>query len=134
MFACLIFGDSIGVGTAQAVHRQYHGRCEVQAIERATTAQILSWQPPARIFGTSVLSMGSNDQAGEQLRKNLLRIRMRILTRRAIWILPYSRPQAYIISRIAVAFGDETIDLARFATIDRIHPQRYGDLAAALLK
>jgi hypothetical protein len=48
MFECLILGDSTGVGTAQAINARYERHCDVQAAERATAAQVLSWRPGKR--------------------------------------------------------------------------------------
>lgn len=61
MFECLILGDSIGLGTAKAVNSQYAPRCDVQAVEGATAAQILSWRRPIKIYGSCVFAIGSND-------------------------------------------------------------------------
>ncbi|ATY34957.1 hypothetical protein CVN68_22325 (plasmid) [Sphingomonas psychrotolerans] len=134
MFECLILGDSTGVGTATALVAQYAIRCDVIAAERATAAQILAWRKPAKRYGASILAIGSNDSPGAKLADNLFKIRTSITTRRAIWLLPYSRQVASLVNKVAVAFGDESIDLGRFATNDHIHPQHYGDVARALLK
>lgn len=134
MFECLILGDSTGVGTAAALVARYAIRCDVMAVERATAGQILAWRKPSKRYGTSILAMGSNDSPGPRLVGDLFKIRGSITTRRAIWLLPYSRQKALVVNSVAVAFGDESLDLERFATRDRIHPQRYDDVARALLK
>lgn len=134
MFECLILGDSTGVGTAQAINALYARQCDVQAVEGATAAQILSWRKPGKGYGTCIFSMGSNDEPGPALATRLSEIRTRACFRRVIWLLPYSRAQAYTVSSVAARFGDETVDLGRFASRDGIHPSRYMDVAAALLK
>jgi hypothetical protein len=134
MFECLILGDSIGVGTAQAINARYARRCEVQAVERATAEQILGWRRPPKSFGAAIFAMGSNDAAGTALARKLLSIRASVRTRRVIWLLPYARQQAYVVSSVAATFGDETLDLARFPSRDRIHPASYGDVARTLLR
>lgn len=134
MFECLILGDSIGVGTAQAINARYLRGCEVQAVERATAAQIRSWRRPAKPFGAAIFAIGSNDTAGPALARKLLDIRAGLATRRVIWLLPYARRQAYIVSSVAAKFGDETLDLMRFETKDRIHPADYGEVARTLLR
>lgn len=134
MFECLILGDSIGVGTAKALVARYAIRCDVMAVERASAEQISAWRKPARRYGMSILAMGSNDSPGARLAGNLFKIRSSITTRRVIWLLPYSRQTAQVVNKVAVTFGDESVDLGRFATRDRIHPRRYDDVARALLK
>lgn len=134
MFECLILGDSTGVGTAQAINARYAQQCDVQAAERATAGEILGWRRPAKKYGTSILAIGSNDDAGPRLADRLLRIRASITTRRVIWLLPYARPQAYTVSSVAATFGDETLDLARFRSKDKVHPLSYGDVALRLLR
>jgi hypothetical protein len=59
MFECLILGDSTGVGTAQAINARYERHCDVQAAERATAAQVLSWRRPGKRYNTCIFSMGS---------------------------------------------------------------------------
>lgn len=134
MFECLILGDSTGLGTARAVNARYAAQCDVQAAERATAAQMLGWAVPAKAYGTTILAVGSNDMADTKVFDQLSRLRARLATRRVIWLLPYARPQAYLVSQVAFAFGDETLDLKRFPTRDNIHPRSYGDVASSLLK
>jgi len=134
MFECLFLGDSIGLGTAQAVNRHYSKQCDVLAAERASSATILRWRLPSKRYGTSVFSLGSNDAPGRALIYRLTRVRASIVSGRVIWILPYARRQAYDVASVAIAFRDETIDLARFESRDRVHPQRYDDFAKALLR
>ena len=64
----------------------------------------------------------------------MARIRSQVCFQRVIWLLPYARPQAYLVSSVAAHFGDETVDLMRFGTRDRIHPRSYSEVAAALLR
>ena len=134
MFECLILGDSTGVGAAQAINHRYARQCDVQAVERATAAQILAWRKTGKDYGTCIFAMGSNDSAGAALAGKLAKIRSTACFRRVIWLLPYARPQAYTVSSVAARFGDETLDLARFETRDRIHPHYYSQVAAVLLR
>jgi hypothetical protein len=134
MFECLILGDSTGVGTATALAARHAIHCDVMVDESATTAQILTWRKPAKLYGISVLAIGSNDSPGTRLVDDLVKIRSSITTKRAIWLLPYSRQAAQLVNSVAVSFGDESIDLKRFATKHRVHPHRYDDIARALLK
>ena len=53
MFECLILGDSIGLGAAKAINERYARHCDVQAVERATAAQILSWRKLGSLHGSA---------------------------------------------------------------------------------
>ncbi len=134
MFECLILGDSIGLGTARAVNERYPRQCDVLAVERATAAQILSWRKPEKNYGSCIFAIGSNDPPRLNLATQLVRIRSSICLRRVIWLLPYARPQAYIVSSIAARYGDETMDLIQFKTRDHVHPRSYSEVASALLR
>lgn len=74
MFECLILGDSIGLGAAKAINERYARHCDVQAVERATAAQILRWRKPDKSYGSCVFAMGSNDAPGASLARTLYRI------------------------------------------------------------
>lgn len=134
MFECLFLGDSIGVGTAQAVNMAYSRSCEVRAVEGADARQVLGWSLPPKAFGTVIISLGSNDTAGPELGLNLRTIRSRLNARRAIWLIPYGQAQARIVHDIAAAFGDEMLNLRRFPTRDGVHPESYTAVSAALLR
>lgn len=134
MFECLILGDSTGLGTAKEINARYSGRCDVIAVERATAAQILHWRKPPKAYGTCIFAIGSNDKPDAAVTAKLARLRRSIFTRRVIWLLPYSRPRAYLVNSVALSFGDATLDLSRFPTKDGIHPARYGEVAEVLLK
>lgn len=69
MFECLILGDSIGLGAAKAINERYARHCDVQAVERATAAQILSWRKLDKSYGSCVFAMGSNDAPVRLLRE-----------------------------------------------------------------
>lgn len=134
MFECLILGDSIAAGTAREINARYALHCDVVALERATASQILGWRTPRKSYGTSVFSIGSNDEPNAALTTKLINLRRSISSRRVIWLLPYSRPRAYLVSSVAISFGDESLDLSRFPTRDRVHPIRYASVAGVLIK
>ncbi|WP_339472678.1 hypothetical protein, partial [Pseudomonas sp. EL_65y_Pfl1_R83] len=92
LFECLILGDSIGVGMAQAINARRALHCDVMAVERASAEQILAWRKPAKNYGMTIMAIGSNDPPRRTLQRGLAEIRRRISTRRVIWLLPYSRP------------------------------------------
>ncbi len=142
MFACLFFGDSLALGAGTAVNALLARSCEVRAAEGASSSAMLRWPPQRRMYDTTILSIGSNDDVGPtvsagQSGRALARItalRGSAGGRRVIWLLPYERRRAALVRRVAVTFDDEVLDLARFATRDRIHPADYRSLAAALLR
>lgn len=72
--------------------------------------------------------------AGPRLLDKLLKIRTSVSSKRVIWLLPYARAQAYTVSSIAATFGDETLDLLRFRSEDKVHPLSYSDVAIRLLR
>ncbi|PBN42283.1 hypothetical protein [Sphingobium sp. D43FB] len=134
MFECLILGDSTGLGTARAINARYAAQCDVLAAERASAHQILRWRLPIKRYGASIFAIGSNDAATPRLAEELRAIRARIATRRVIWLLPYNRHRAYIVSSVAATYADETLDLLRFPSRDRVHPSSYGLVAKTLLQ
>ena len=133
VFECLILGDSIGLGTARAINAKYAPQCDALAAERVHAHQILGWRFPTKKYGACVFSVGSNDDARSDLAARLTSIRIRTICHRVIWLLPYSRQHAYIVNSVAATYADETIDLLRFPTRDRIHPTRYDLVARVLL-
>lgn len=134
MFECLFLGDSIGLGTARAVNAIYSPQCQVRAAIGARSAEIMRWPLPGRTLGVAIISIGANEAARPVLATNLKTIRTRLITRRAIWLLPYTRGQAKIVRAVAAIFGDETLDLDRFRTNDGVHPRSYGEVAKTLLR
>lgn len=134
MFLCLILGDSIGLGTAREIRARHGVRCDVMAAERAQIDQVLHWPKSPSTYDTCIFSLGSNDSPSAATKRKVARLRRSVATRRVIWLLPYSRARAYLVNSIAISFGDETLDLARFPSRDGIHPVRYRDVVDTLLK
>lgn len=134
MFECLILGDSTGLGTARAINATHSAHCDVMAIEGATTSRVVGWRMAPKRYGTTILSVGSNDRPTPGLKHRLVRLRKKLVTRRVIWLLPYARENAGIVNSVAIYFHDESLDLARFPSRDKLHPSRYLDVAKALLK
>lgn len=134
MFECLVLGDSIGLGVAAEINRRLRAGCDVAAAQNVTTEQLLLWRPPIKAYGTTIIAVSSNDVLSAALPTSLAVLRRQLSTRRAIWLLPYSRPRAYVVNRIAMSFGDETLDLRRFETRDNVHPAKYRDVASKLLR
>ena len=153
MFACLFFGDSLADGTAGAVNARYAQHCDVRAVQGAASTAMLRWTPAGRSYDTAILSIGSNDDigslarhgsgardvaaAGRQRARVFARIshlRLNLPSRRVIWLLPYDRARAAIITSIAIRFRDEVLDIAAFRTRDGLHPTSYTEVAKRLLR
>ena len=49
-----------------------------------------------------------------------------------IWVLPYERRAAYVVSRVAFGFNDALIDLAMYPSADGVHPRNYVAVANAI--
>lgn len=133
--ACLFLGDSIPQGVGAAYNAIAGTPCRVVARQGAGSREISRWPTvPADQIGTTVLSVGSNDDPRfpAQLVANAIALRNRIRTRRAIWLLPYDRANAEAVRSVAASFGDDAIDLARQPTRDRLHPRSYSPIARAL--
>ena len=129
--ACLIVGDSIGVGMAGALAMQgIH--CEVRAQVGATSKRVLDLQPVIAATGHAVIAAGSNDPANPGLKQNLRRLRTRLAAQRVTWIAPYDARASRIVVSLALTFGDTVVPLSLYATRDRVHPASYGPLSRSL--
>lgn len=130
--ACLFFGDSTAVGTAQAFNRAAATPCAVIARTGARPEDMARWAAPAVPIGTAVVAAGSNSPASPSLAADLSRIRSGLRARRVIWLLPYDRGAAAIVERVAMSHRDYVLDLAELPSGDRLHPHSYAGIATAL--
>ncbi|RVT93277.1 hypothetical protein [Sphingomonas crocodyli] len=134
MLDCLLLGDSIATGIA-AVLNAGGPICAVAARVGAGSGELAAQIAKAGPYPVTIVSMGTNDKRGSTgLDTNLANARMALGRARVLWVLPYDRRAAYSVTQVAFRFGDELIDLAGFATRDRIHPASYREVAAALPK
>lgn len=130
MLECLILGDSIAVGT-----HLYKKECVAVA-----KGGINSWQFNKNNSGSFasdivVISLGSNDHAGVNTRKELQALRARVSAKnRVYWLLPAGNLKASnvpietiqnIVRDIAAANGDVVVPLTRLQP-DGIHPSGAG--------
>lgn len=122
MLECTIIGDSIAVGT-----QQYRKDCAVVA-----KGGINSWQfnkqHPGEFFNDNVvISLGSNDHNGVNTRKELEKLRGRILAKnRVYWILPAIKSEVQaIVLDIAQKNGDVVLPIGRLQP-DGVHPSWAG--------
>lgn len=128
---CFIIGDSTALGTPNALAAQGI-RCSVHARVGAPSGEpVRSFRSPLGA-GRVLIALGSNDPTNPRLARNLLVVRQRTMGSRVTWLAPYHAGAARIVTDIARSFGDPVIQLAAVPSRDRVHPQDYGTVAAAL--
>jgi hypothetical protein len=121
---CLIIGDSIAAGIAQA-------KPECVAIVRSgITTQ--NWfdkfnKNPnyTKPYKVAVISLSTNDMYNSYTSEYLYNVRYRISAEMVIWILPNSirKPTQYqIVKEIAKEFEDKILDINQWTGPDGIHP------------
>lgn len=129
MLDCLILGDSIAVGTHQT-------RKECAVIAKGG---INSWQFNKNNTGefsanTVIISLGSNDHKGINTRKELEKLRSRVVSKRVFWILPAGNAKAsgvpietiqLMVYEIAHKNGDIVLPIGKLQS-DNIHPTGRG--------
>lgn len=131
MIACLIIGDSTGVGTAAALAAQGI-RCEVRAEVGVSSGAVLTRQAKATSASHVLVAVGLNDPTNPSLQSNLIRLRHQFASRRVTWLAPYDRVAAEAVRSVSVTYGDAVLPLAKFATRDRVHPSSYAPVARAI--
>jgi lysophospholipase L1-like esterase len=123
MLECLILGDSIAVGTAQA-------RPECVSYSKGG---INSYDWLNKNVGKSpyvakhvIISLGSNDHKGVKTESELRNIRELTKADRVYWILPAIKPNIQeMVRRIAVENGDVILPIKDLST-DKVHPTGKG--------
>ena len=124
---CLVLGDSIAVGTGQAL-RAEGVVCRLEAAVGISTAgwrvRFAPWDIPADVV---VISLGSND-GGRAAYPDLWQTRKKVKAKRVIWILPHCNARAAAaITAMAYEYGDYVMSFA--PAKDGIHPHSYTPLA-----
>jgi len=128
---CLIIGDSTALGTANALAAQGI-RCAVHARVGAPSGDsVKTFRSPVGA-GRVLIALGSNDPTNPRLARNLMVVRQRAMGSQVTWLAPYHASAARIVTDIALSFGDPVIQLASVPSLDRVHPQNYRTVAAAL--
>lgn len=123
MIDCLIIGDSIAVGTAQA-----RPECIAYAKGGWNTWQwnkeFLKNDLSAK---TVIISLGSNDHKGVRTKAELQRIREKVgVKARVYWILPAIKPDIQqIVNDMAKEYGDVVLPINKLQS-DKIHPSWAG--------
>lgn len=124
--SCLLAGDSIAKGIGPHLPE-----CVVTA-KTGTPTSMMPAMIPNREWDSAILSAGSNDARAPDLVVRMVRLRKTVRARHVVWILPYDRRAASVVSVVARHNHDLVIDLARFPSKDGIHPSDYGAIATSL--
>ena len=129
MIECLILGDSIAVGTAQA-----RPECVAYAKTSLNSSQFNKKYPQPFNGKVVVISLGSNDHKYIKTEKELFKLRERVQAETVYWILPAGnaktseipvvRTQEHVES-IAEMYGDWIIRIPSLSK-DGIHPTGNG--------
>ena len=129
MIDCLILGDSIAVGTAQA-----RPECVAYAKTSLNTSQFNKKYPQNFNGKVVVISLGSNDHKYIKTEKELFKLRERVQAETVYWILPAGnaktseipvvRTQEHVES-IAEMYGDWIIRIPSLSK-DGVHPTGKG--------
>lgn len=122
MLECMILGDSIAVGTAQA-------RPECVSYARGGwnswqwNKEYLTKDLSAR---TVIISLGSNDHKGVKTKSELLKLRKNVEADRVYWIMPAIKPDIQeIVEEVAHKNGDWIIKIP-YLSSDGVHPTGKG--------
>ena len=129
MIDCLILGDSIAVGTAQA-----RPECVAYAKTSLNSSQFNKKYPQPFNGKVVVISLGSNDHKYIKTEKELFKLRERVQAETVYWILPAGnaktseipvvRTQEHVES-IAEMYGDWIIRIPSLSK-DGVHPTAKG--------
>jgi lysophospholipase L1-like esterase len=123
MLECLILGDSIAVGTAQA-----RPECVSYSKGGINSYQWLNTNvgKSPYIAKTVIISLGSNDHKYVKTLSELRNIRELTKADRVYWILPAIKPDIQeMVRKVAAENGDVVLPITRLQT-DGIHPSWAG--------
>ena len=137
MLECLILGDSIAVGT-----HQFRKECSAVARGGINSWQFNETYPGEFFSGNVIISLGSNDHSGVKTRKELEKLRARVVPKSKVyWILPggvHPRNNKSVeeiqndVRAVAEKHGDIVLPISSFSkeTIEgtqvTIHPSSKG--------
>ncbi len=129
---CLVIGDSLAVGLGMALKSQ-GVFCDVYARKGLTAWQIGLLAPIGR-YAVAYVSAGSNNPKNPHLEDEVRVLRSHIRASKVVWVLPYDRTAAQAVNSNAAETGGLVVDMAWFATRDRVHPVSYGPLARMIVR
>ena len=128
LLACLIIGDSIGVGTKMFAPKE----CVSYSKGGFNTWQWnRKWGNTPLKAKKVVISLGTNDHSGVNTKKEFTKIRTRIKVGNVVWIMPpcnkgFCKPGVNAaVKEIATKYGDKIISTS-YVQSDNIHPSRRG--------
>ena len=128
LLACLIIGDSIGVGTKMFAPKE----CVSYSKGGFNTWQWnRKWGNTPIKAKTIVISLGTNDHRSVNTKKEFTKIRTRIKVGNVVWIMPpcnkgFCKPGVNAaVKEIATKYGDKIISTS-YVQPDNIHPSRRG--------
>jgi hypothetical protein len=119
MIPAIAIGDSIAVGTSQALHIPAYAK------ERMGSCWILAHMPKRIDAERVVISAGVNDPPG----RCDAAIRARIHSYNVVWIRPVNSASVTVDS-IAKRYCDSVISYV--VGPDHLHPQSYGEIAVTV--
>lgn len=127
---CLVLGDSIAVGTQQALIVQ-HLVCERQARVGISSSKINEY-PVIDKAGVVIISAGSNDDPKQDNSSMYELIRQKYVGKRVIWILPRNRTIAHQVMKVVQKYKDSFVDGLAYKSLDNTHPTNYIGMAKAV--
>lgn len=127
MLECLILGDSIAVGTAQA-------RPECVSLSKGGINS-RDWNKKnagnSIAARTVIISLGSNDTKNIRTMWELQQLRDRVQADRVFWIIPAIKPDIqHMVKIVANSYGDTVLPITSLQK-DGVHPDGKGYRALA---
>jgi lysophospholipase L1-like esterase len=127
MLECLILGDSIAVGTAQA-------RPECVSLSKSGINS-RDWNKKnssnSLAARTVIISLGSNDTKNIRTMWELQQLRDRVQADRVFWIIPAIKPDVqHMVKIVANSYGDTVLPIMSLQK-DGVHPDGKGYRALA---
>ena len=124
MIDCIAVGDSIAVGTGQAMH------CTVRAHVGWSSSKIVTLSNGVKAE-LCIISAGSNDPKNPKLIVNLKKIRNNLDCNKVVWIKPINSTAANAVS--AAKKGNDSV-VSFTPSKDKVHPKSYSTLANSIKK
>jgi hypothetical protein len=124
MIDCIAVGDSIAVGTGQAMH------CTVRAHVGWSSSKIVTLSNGVKAE-LCIISAGSNDPKNPKLIVNLKKIRNNLDCNKVVWIKPINPTAANAV--LAAKKGNDSV-VSFTPSKDKVHPKSYSTLANSIKK
>lgn len=122
MIDCIAVGDSIAVGTGQAMH------CTVRAHVGWPSGKIITLSNGVKAE-LCIISAGSNDPKNPKLVVNLKKIRNNVNCKKVVWIKPVNSTAANAV----YSAKNATDSIVSFTpSKDNVHPKSYKALVNSI--